>query len=114
MYVAHSDDIPAQVVSDEGAEKTTVRWLIAEREGARTFAMRLFEVQPGGQTPFHAHAWEHEVFVLEGNGELAGADKTWQLRAGDVVFVPPLEQHAFRNTGDGPLRFLCCIPLGSS
>ena len=113
MYVAHSEEIPAQVVTIGGAEKTTVRWLIAEREGAPTFAMRLFEIQPGGQTPFHAHAWEHEVFVLDGSGELTGAEQTWPLQAGDVVFVPPQEQHNFRNTGDGPFRFLCCIPLSS-
>jgi len=27
------------------------------------------------------------------------------------VLVAPDEQHNFRNTGDTPLRFICCVPL---
>jgi mannose-6-phosphate isomerase-like protein (cupin superfamily) len=27
-----------------------------------------------------------------------------------AVFVPPNEVHQFRNTGSGPLKFLCLIP----
>ena len=111
MYVVHSEEVPAAVVTDEGAAGATIRWLIAQPEGAPTFAMRLIEVQPGGQTPFHAHGFEHEVFVLEGSGELAGAERTWPLRAGSVVLVPPEEQHNFHNTGEAPLHFICCIPL---
>ena len=30
--------------------------------------MRQFELAPGGHTPRHTHAHEHEVFVLEGAG----------------------------------------------
>jgi quercetin dioxygenase-like cupin family protein len=36
--------------------------------GAPNFVMRLFEIDPDGYSPFHTHAWEHEVFVLEGEG----------------------------------------------
>ena len=85
--------------------------MVGEPDGAPSFSMRQFEVSPSGYTPLHSHGHEHEVFVLEGSGELTGADQTWPLRAGDVVFVPPQEQHNFRNTGDGPFRFICCIPL---
>jgi len=28
-----------------------------------------------------------------------------------VVFVAPNEDHCFINTGSGPLRFICVIPL---
>ncbi len=49
-----------------GAHGTSVRWLITEKDGAEHFAMRLFEMNPGGQSPHHSHEWEHEVFVLEG------------------------------------------------
>ena len=49
-------------------EKTHVRWLITKEMGAPNFVMRLFEMEPNGYSPLHAHAWEHEVFVLEGEG----------------------------------------------
>ena len=72
--------------------------------------MRQFEVAPGGFTPRHHHPYEHEVFVLEGQGVVYEGDQPHPLKAGDVVLVKPDEVHQFRNTGDGPLKFLCLIP----
>jgi quercetin dioxygenase-like cupin family protein len=54
--------------AEEGAEKLRVRWLITKEIGAENFAMRLFEMDPGGFSPLHRHPWEHEVFILEGKG----------------------------------------------
>ena len=111
MKVISSEAVPPRPVTQEGARETTIRELITDREGAPTFAMRLFEVAPGGHTPFHAHAWEHEVYILEGAGQLALADGPHPFSAGDAVFVPPDEQHQFLNTGQTTLRFLCLIPV---
>jgi quercetin dioxygenase-like cupin family protein len=113
MYVVRAEDVPSEVVTDEGAEGATIRWVISEAQRAPTFALRIIEVEPGGQTPFHTHGYEHEVFVLEGTGELVGAEDRWPLEAATAVLVAPDEQHNFRNTGDTPLRFICCIPLVS-
>jgi len=88
-----------------------VRWLISKPEGAPNFAMRLFTVEPGGYTPFHSHPWEHEVFILSGEGELVGENDTLPFKEGDAIFVKPLEYHQFKNTGDDDLRFICVIPL---
>ncbi len=94
----------------EGSFKTTVRWLLTKDLGAENFAMRLFEIEPGGYTPFHSHPWEHEVFVLEGEGLLVGEKKEEKFRTDDVVFVPPNEKHQFKNLGDKTLKFICLIP----
>jgi quercetin dioxygenase-like cupin family protein len=91
-------------------EKTQIRWLITKEMGAPTFAMRLFEMEPDGYSPLHTHSWEHEVFVLEGNGSVFDGKNTKPLQAGDVVFVPPNELHQFRNSGKEQLKFLCLIP----
>lgn len=110
MKVNHYEEIDSQPVDMEGANGCRVRWLIGEKDQAPTFAMRQFEVAPGGHTPCHSHPYEHEVFVLEGQGVvLEGETKHW-LRAGDVVFVKPNEVHQFRNVGNQPLKFLCLIP----
>jgi len=110
MKVAHYDQIEALPVGVEGAAGCRMRCLIDHTDGAPTFAMRLFEVGTGGHTPKHSHAHEHEVFVLEGIGMVLEGDKEHPLRAGTCVLVPPNQLHQFRNTGIGPLKFLCLIP----
>ena len=109
MLVKHYTEIPEEKV-EKGAKGTTVRWLIAENEGAHNFYMRLFEIKPGGNTPSHAHAWEHEVFILEGEGNLVSEEMTFPIAAGDVVFVPGGEKHSFKNTGRQNIKMLCLIP----
>ncbi len=94
----------------EGASDCRVRWLLNEADGAPNFAMREFEVAPGGFTPRHHHPYEHEVFVLEGTGVVLEGDREHALRAGDVVLVRPDEVHQFRNTGTAPMKFLCLVP----
>ena len=111
MQIIHSKDIPAAPVTTEGAEKATIRQLITAETGAPTFAMRLFEVAPGGHTPVHAHDWEHEVFILSGTGRVFGGGREVALSPGYTVFVPPMEEHQFTNDGDEVLRFVCLIPL---
>jgi quercetin dioxygenase-like cupin family protein len=96
--------------ADEGALKLKVRWLITKDTGARNFAMRLFEMEPGGHSPFHSHAWEHEVFILEGEGLVVGEDKETKFKAGDVVFVAPNDKHQFKNSGKKTVKFLCLVP----
>lgn len=110
MKVANTENIEAKEVQMEGAKGCTVRQLVGQNDGAPTFAMRQFEVAPGGHTPRHFHPYEHEVFVLEGEGVVFEGDTPHALKAGDVVLVKPDEVHQFRNTGDKPMKFLCLIP----
>jgi quercetin dioxygenase-like cupin family protein len=110
MHVNHYERTPSKPVDMPGAHGCTVRWLVGEAQGAPNFAMRQFEVAPGGYTPRHSHPYEHEVFVLEGEGEVFEGDVPHRLKAGDVVFVKPDEVHQFRNTGRQPLKFLCLVP----
>ncbi len=97
--------------ADEGASKLKVRWLITKETGAPTFAMRLFEMEPGGHSPHHNHDWEHEVFVLEGEGLVVGGKEEKKIKAGDAVFMPPNEKHQFKNNGKKTLKFLCLVPI---
>jgi len=110
MQVKNHTAVPANDVTMEGASGCRVRWLIGEGDQAPNFAMREFEVAPGGHTPKHFHNYEHEVFVLAGAGTIVYGDQERPLAAGDVVFVAPNDVHQFRNTGHEPMRFLCLIP----
>jgi len=110
MKVQHYLDVPQQPVHMEGAQGCLVRWLVAERDGAPNFAMRQFEVAPGGFTPKHFHPYEHEVFVIDGQGVVLHGSEEHPLKSGDVVLVEPNDVHQFRNTGSTPLKFLCLVP----
>jgi quercetin dioxygenase-like cupin family protein len=96
--------------AEEGARGVKVRWLIASETGAENFYMRLFEVSAGGWTPLHSHPWEHEIFVLEGNGIAQGSSDEKAFGKGDVIFIPSGELHQIRNSGSNSLKFLCLIP----
>jgi quercetin dioxygenase-like cupin family protein len=114
MKVNHYEQVDKQAVTMEGAEGCQVRWLVDEAQGAPNFAMRQFEVAPGGHTPRHSHPYEHEVFVLEGNGVVLEGDVEHALKAGDFIFVQPNEVHQFCNTGSRPLKFLCMVTNSSA
>ena len=108
MRVRNRDSVTPVTYSGD-AEGVELRELITERDGAPTFAMRVFALTPGGHTPFHTHAWEHEVYILAGEGSVRGAAGEQPLRAGDSVFVAPDEPHQFHGGAAG-LHFICCIP----
>lgn len=87
------------------------REVISAIDGAPNFCMRVFDVEPGNSTPAHSHPWEHEVFVLSGQGIVATELGERRIERDSVVFVTPDEPHCFVNTGSEPLRFICVIPL---
>jgi len=105
-------DVEAEAAVEEGkvVQGVTVRVVIGPKEGAPTFNMRVFEVEPGFATPYHSHHWEHEVFVLLGQGVVKTDEGEQPIRAGSTVFVPGGEVHQFENTGESTLRFICLIP----
>lgn len=112
MDVKAAMSVTNQPVPDPEAKGVSVRWLIGPDDKAPNFHMRQFEIAPGGHTPRHRHAWEHEVYVLGGAGKVYcehGGEKT--IRAGSVVFVRPNEEHQFLNDGWDKLTFLCLIPI---
>ena len=111
MKPIHYKDLEAIAVGVEGARHVTMRTLISEPDGAANFRMRFFELGPGGSTPYHQHPWEHEVFIIEGEGaRVDEADKEHPLRPGSAIFIPPNEWHCFVNKGETTLKFLCLVP----
>jgi quercetin dioxygenase-like cupin family protein len=88
----------------------TMRVAIGADDGAPFFNMRVFEVPAGGATPHHSHWWEHEVFVLTGQGIVKTEQGDKAISHGTTVFVPGDEMHQFANTGDDVLRFICLVP----
>jgi quercetin dioxygenase-like cupin family protein len=110
MKIERSKNVAKAPVEVEGAKDVEIRWLISKADGAEHFAMRMFELQPGGHTPLHTHPEEHEIFILQGQGTLVYEGREHPFEAEHVVFVPPGKEHRFKNTGDSLMRMLCIIP----
>ena len=65
---------------------------------------------PGGQTTPHHHARTEEFYyVIEGAGGVMRVDaEQAEVGVGDTILIPVGAVHTLRNTGEGPLRILCC------
>lgn len=111
MIVGRFDERSEEKVTQYGSTGTKIRWLINRDNGARTFAMRRFEVEPGGEIPLHRHEADHEIYILSGEGKAFTIEKEAVVKADMFVYIAPNEEHGYRNTGKVPLVFICVIPL---
>ena len=98
MKHIHYLDQEAEVVDMDGAHGTVIRHVITEKDGAPTFNLRVLSIEPGGESPNHSHPWEHEFFVLSGEGIGVVDNKEVSIKQGDVIYVPPDVQHCIRAT----------------
>ena len=110
MKIANLKEIVADPVEMDGAKDCRIQLAITARDGAPNFAMRVFEIAPGGHTPLHHHPYEHEIYVMEGQGTIWRDGKEVLIKPGDVLYIPADEQHQFRNAAANPFKFMCLIP----
>jgi len=106
MRVKNYRDVEAEVE----AAGATMRWVIDAKDGAPNFALRVIELEPGASSPFHHHTWEHEVFVLSGQGAVRSMKGLTPIGEGDTILILGDEVHQLINEGDDPLRFICLVP----
>lgn len=96
--------------NNNAAKGVMGRVVVGKNDGAKNFCMRIFEIAPQGFTPKHAHAWEHEMFIHAGVGEIYSNGEWNPIQSGNVIFMPPNEEHQVRNTGKELLILACLIP----
>ncbi|MGQ0627122.1 MAG: cupin domain-containing protein [Phycisphaerales bacterium] len=110
MLIRNINSVETKPVDIPGVKGVRMAIMCGREDGAPNFALRQFRVEPGGNTPRHAHDYEHEVYIIEGSGTamLEGAEHA--IRAGDVLMVPADRLHQFTSGPEG-LRFLCLVPV---
>ena len=102
---------PESVARSRGA---TIQVLVGPADGAKNFVTRRFTLAPNGRIPRHRHdTVEHEQFMLEGTMVIGLDDREVEVRAGDVVFIPPGVAHWYENRSTGEISFLCMVPATS-
>jgi quercetin dioxygenase-like cupin family protein len=107
MSVKHTRDVEAVEVTQ--GVKTTRQVLITAQEGPN-FAMRRFAMEPGGGMPRHTNTVEHEQYVLGGKARVGIDGEVFEVKKGDVVFIPENVPHWYQNIGDELFEFLCIVP----
>ena len=66
-------------------------------------------VHPGSETTEHFHKVSEEIYVfLAGEGRMRLGEDVDEVRAGEVVVIPPGTRHKLWNQGPGQLVLLCC------
>jgi mannose-6-phosphate isomerase-like protein (cupin superfamily) len=66
-------------------------------------------VPVGGATDEHYHHESEELyFFQEGTGRLRVGEEHRDVRAGECVVIAPGTVHKLTNTGEVPIRLLCC------
>ncbi|HEV2065763.1 MAG TPA: quercetin 2,3-dioxygenase [Thermomicrobiales bacterium] len=93
-------------------ELMTFKASAADTGGA--YALTDSLVPPQGGPPPHIHHREDEAFwVLEGELEVVVGESTFRAGPGSFLHLPKGVLHSYRNSGDGPARFLTLIvPAG--
>jgi uncharacterized RmlC-like cupin family protein len=99
-----------RVVKPSGQERDVPRGVVGGAEisqattGATNIYMGVFRVPAGARSRPHYHAHcESAVFMLSGRLEVCWGDhleQTFEIEAGDMVYVPPRETHILRNLSE--------------
>lgn len=109
MKVVHIDEVEKVKVQTEGARCALKQLPIGSGDGAPNFSFRVFTIEPGGHTPYHAHPFEHVNYIISGEGALVDeGDNVKPLKAGDFALVLPNEKHQYRNTSQTEDMVMIC------
>ena len=101
---------PAAPTHDLGGARFTS--LATPSRGATDIAVWKVEILPDTPATPHALTREEVFVVLEGKASVRIAGNAGQAEAGDAIVVPPGTEFELANAGAGPLRLLCCLPVG--
>ncbi|TGC08749.1 cupin domain-containing protein [Methanolobus halotolerans] len=62
-----------------------------------------------GSTISHKHISAEEIYyILKGSGHMTIEGEGFGVNEGDTICILPGESHMIRNTGNIPLKILCC------
>lgn len=108
--VTHVSEVEARVMS-KGTKFGFQGRRLGVASGSAALGCSWYEIESGKSAfPHHYHcANEEAIFILEGSGEARIGKKAVSVGPGDYIAYPagPDHAHSIRNTGKGPLRYLC-------
>ena len=112
MKITSLDNIEKVKIMMEGAKDVYKQIPISKGDGTPSYSFRVFTIEPGGNTPFHSHGFEHINYIVDGTGVLVtGTGEERPVKKGNFCLILPNETHQFKNMSDRqPLLFICAVP----
>jgi mannose-6-phosphate isomerase-like protein (cupin superfamily) len=106
MEIKNLEEVPAFRTKD-GSE---IRELLAYRNSSiRLQSLAEARLPKSGSTTEHYHVKTEEIyFILAGTGRIRIGGEERPVKVGDAIAIPPGQVHKLWNTGNEPLRLLCC------
>ena len=103
-----------QVESFRTKDGSEIRELLAHRNSAiRNQSLAEARIPVGGATMEHYHPKAEEIYyITHGTGRMKLGQAEREVRPGDTIAIPPGQAHKLWNSGDEPLRLLCCCAPG--
>jgi mannose-6-phosphate isomerase-like protein (cupin superfamily) len=105
--VIHAPNVPTHEL--DGARFTS---LATPSRGTTDTAVWRVELDPGTPPVPHSLTREEVFIVVEGAARVRIGDDEGRASHGDAIVVPPGVPFELSNATKGPLRLLCCMPVG--
>lgn len=102
-HIFHVEKIK-QIQRGGGVVTTPLTTQFSVPEAKFTTGMSIYPVGKGA--PLHEHNCDEQVTLLEGVGEVVIDGQVTPLKQYDSTYIPGGTVHAFRNTGEMPMRIL--------
>jgi len=87
-------------------ERLSVAFPVSSATGTAATATVWMEIAPGGEVGEHTDTAEELLCIVGREVEASVGDEAGTVRTGDLVVVPAMAPHSFRNRGDGDARIL--------
>ena len=111
MYITDLSKVDKIVPNMQGAKDIYKQVPLSKKDGAPVFSFRVFTIEPGGNTPFHEHPYEHMNYVIKGTGLLVTENGEYPVKEGDFAMVLPGEKHQYKNASDTEdYVMICAVP----
>ncbi|MDQ3707139.1 MAG: cupin domain-containing protein [Chloroflexota bacterium] len=107
MLLVDVNDCPEFVAGDETLLREVLHPSVHGAPIRYSIAHAL--LRPGGRSLPHRLVGSEVYYILQGHGRIYIDDESSEVRAGQVVYVPPGATQFVENGGSSDLVFLCIV-----
>ncbi len=71
-------------------------------------SINVTQIEPGKSFGAHYHRYRDEIdYIVLGQANMTIAGKTRLVKAGDLIYIPPMTVHDFAGVGDENMALIC-------
>ncbi|MFH1754730.1 MAG: cupin domain-containing protein [Candidatus Latescibacterota bacterium] len=112
MKITSLDEVEKCSVEMEGTKDVLKQIPISKQDGTPSYSFRVFTINPGGNTPYHTHPYEHLNYIINGHGVVVTeSGEELPIHKGDFALILPGEKHQYSNkSASEPFVMICAVP----